>query len=98
MSDTSGDEGGAIIAAATVQTVPAPPPTAAVTSAAKPAVTQGPGGIPIGRQTSQKPQCMNGPLYKQSEHRVVTAQRFKRRKAGPWKQLACWLVENQIGT
>ncbi|KAB5528930.1 TLC domain-containing protein [Coniochaeta sp. 2T2.1] len=51
---------------------------------------------PLSRRNSQKPPGMNGPLYKQSENRIVVARRLRRRNIGPWKQLACWLVENQI--
>jgi hypothetical protein len=97
MSDTSGDEAGDMIAAAPVESVPAPAPAPAVTLVATPAMTPPLVRLPLSRQNSQKPQCMNGPLYKQSEHRIVIARRLRRKKAGPLKQLACWLVDNQIG-
>ncbi|OIW31305.1 longevity assurance proteins LAG1/LAC1 [Coniochaeta ligniaria NRRL 30616] len=60
-------------------------------------VTPAPARRPLlTHENSQKPQGMNGPLYKQSEHKIVIARRLRRRGMGPWKQMACWLVENQI--
>ncbi|PFH55792.1 hypothetical protein XA68_17616 [Ophiocordyceps unilateralis] len=44
------------------------------------------------------PRNMNGPLYMQtSGSSVVLVRRLRRKDDGPWRQLARWFVENQIG-
>ncbi|RDA89262.1 hypothetical protein CP532_0531 [Ophiocordyceps camponoti-leonardi (nom. inval.)] len=44
------------------------------------------------------PRNMNGPLYMQrSGSNVVLVRRLRRKDDGPWRQLARWFVENQIG-
>ncbi|KAJ4298378.1 Sphingosine N-acyltransferase lag1 [Collariella sp. IMI 366227] len=44
-----------------------------------------------------KPQHMNGPLYKQANSNVVLVRRPKRKNEGLMKQLTRWFVDNQVG-
>ena len=108
MSDTSGDEAHhptvmASVASAVLESAPletAPVEGVPVVSASAPASTGAlyrHTGQALSRANSRQPAGMNGPLYKQSQDTAILVRRHRRKDAGPWKQLACWLVENQIG-
>jgi len=49
------------------------------------------------RDYAGQKETMNGPLYMQASNNVAIVRRVKRKGESPWKQLARWCVENQIG-
>ncbi len=77
----------------------APSPAVAPTPPPAPVAAPAPARRVVKREYSGKKETMNGPLYMQASNNVVIVRRVKRKgNDNPWKQLATWFVENQIGT